>query len=338
MRFRGLLGPIVVVGLFGIASVWSPFEPHRPPEPNAPARPAQPLMGSAATAAPESGGSAVVSGAHEASSAWSPETRRDFQEVVNGALAAGADTLRFGEAIVAVGRSFLGTAYVPGTLEAEGPERVIVNFRGLDCVTYVETVWALTRLVRQQPQLHLSNPVDAEQLYEQFLAEIRYRDGVVSYPTRLHYFSDWIRHGDDRGLLADLTEELGGVPDPEPIDFMSTHPESYRQLRDETFLAQVEEREAYLSTSGRHYIPEGSIAAVAPRIRDGDVIAATSTVRGLDVAHVGIAVWVEGELHLMHAPLVGSEVQISEVPLARRIAAIDGQDGIMVARLTAEGS
>ncbi len=65
---------------------------------------------------------------------------------------------------------------------------------------------------------------------------------------------------------------------------------------------------------------------------DGDIIAATSTVAGLDIAHTGIALWRDGRLHLLHAPLAGGVVQISEVPLAERIQRIDGQDGVMVAR------
>ena len=43
-------------------------------------------------------------------------------------------------------------------------------------------------------------------------------------------------------------------------------------------------------------------------------------------------VWVDGRLHLMHAPLVGKSVEISELPLAERILDIEAQDGIMVAR------
>jgi hypothetical protein len=71
---------------------------------------------------------------------------------------------------------------------------------------------------------------------------------------------------------------------------------------------------------------------VADRIRNGDVIALTSTVRGLDIAHTGFALWVDGRLHLMHAPLVGRSLEISERPLAQRILGISGQDGMMVAR------
>jgi hypothetical protein len=71
---------------------------------------------------------------------------------------------------------------------------------------------------------------------------------------------------------------------------------------------------------------------IEDRIQDGDIIAATSTLAGLDIAHTGIALWRDGRLHLLHAPLAGGVVQISEMPLAERIQRIDGQDGVMVAR------
>ena len=92
--------------------------------------------------------------------------------------------------------------------------------------------------------------------------------------------------------------------------------------------------ETRLSGVPRYYIPESQIAARESEIRDGDVIAATSTLEGLDIAHTGIALWQNGRLHLMHAPLVGKVVEISEVPLATRIQGITAQDGIMVARPT----
>ena len=82
------------------------------------------------------------------------------------------------------------------------------------------------------------------------------------------------------------------------------------------------------------YIPKGEVAAVSDRIRNGDVLALTSTVAGLDVAHTGIAVWKDGQLRLMNAPLVGKTVEISEKNLADRLAGIRSQDGLMVGRPT----
>ena len=97
-------------------------------------------------------------------------------------------------------------------------------------------------------------------------------------------------------------------------------------------LEAIRATEAEISAAPRFRIPQERIADVASGIQNGDIIAATSTVDGLDVAHTGLALWVEGELHLMHAPLVGEAVQVSPVSLAERIQRIDGQDGLMVAR------
>ena len=120
--------------------------------------------------------------------------------------------------------------------------------------------------------------------------------------------------------------------DPVPIHFMPDHRHAYHQLGDDATLARIARIEARLSAEPRHYVPEGRIAALQDRIRTGDVIAATSTLDGLDVAHTGIAVWDGDVLRLMHAPLVGEAVQISQRSLAERILEIQGQDGIMVGR------
>lgn len=119
---------------------------------------------------------------------------------------------------------------------------------------------------------------------------------------------------------------------PGPVDFMSRHPEAYRQLSNPSTLGAIEEMEKREAAETRFRIPQERISEVEAMLVSGDIIAATSTVPGLDVAHTGIAVRIEGRLHLLHAPLVGKAVEVSEVPLAERIKRISGQDGIMVAR------
>ena len=227
----------------------------------------------------------------------------------------------------------MGAPYVAHTLEVDGPERLVVNFRGFDCVTLVENVLATVRFVRGGGAGRLADRGRAEAAYEALLREIRYRNGTVAgYPTRLHYFSDWIYDNERRGIVRDVTADLGGIPDPRPIDFMSTHPDAYRQLADPDVLEGIRLIEAAISDRSRRYVPERSIASVADAIREGDVIAATSAVPGLDVAHTGIAVRVDGAVHLLHAPLVGDSVEISPSPLSERIVRISGQDGVIVAR------
>jgi hypothetical protein len=257
--------------------------------------------------------------------AENPRDLEIFQQKLAFARAERLDTLPIGEIIARLGVTFVGTDYVPHTLEVPGPERLVVNLRELDCVTFVENVLALSRLVR-------AGSTDFDDFRAE-LTRIRYRGGVLDgYPSRLHYFSEWIADNERKGLVRDITRELGGVPDPEPIRFMSTHVEAYRQLSDPANLEAIRRIEEELSARTRYYIPEDRIAEVAPRIRNGDIIAATSTLDGLDIAHTGVALWKDGELYLLHAPLVGRAVEISAVPLAERIKRIETQDGIMVAR------
>jgi hypothetical protein len=276
--FRAVLGPVAVVALFAAGKYLSPFEPHRPP--------------------------VGPTGAPTGVASWEEADWTIFERTVRSATAQGADTLPMGSAMSVVGRSLVGTPYVPQTLEVEGPERLVINLRGLDCVTFVENVYAIAALLKAGAGDRLSDRVAVEAEYERVLRGLRYRDGFIDgYPSRLHYFSEWIADGESKLLVDDVTLSLGGVVDEEPVRFMSTHPEAYRQLSD----------------------ADG-------QIREGDIIAATSAVGGLDVAHTGIAIRIDGVLRLMHAPLVGEAVQISETSLAERIMAIGGQDGIMVAR------
>lgn len=248
-----------------------------------------------------------------------------FDSTVAWARQQRLDTLATGPLMAALGRRFVGAPYEPGTLDPPGPERLIVNLRSFDCVTYIESMLAMARVLRAG-----NATFDA---FTRELSRIRYTADVPpDYPTRLHYFSHWIEANEGKGLVENVTRALGGVPDPEPIDFMSSHVESYRQLGDSMFLARIRQTERDLTARGRFSIPEDGIAGVADEIRDGDIIAATSTLPGLDVAHTGLALWVDSELHLMHAPLVGSVVEISDQPLAARIQRIESQDGIMIAR------
>jgi len=306
-RYRALMGPATVVALFVVGMVWSPFDPHPLP--------------------------ADPSGTPGGEITWPDRDWAVFERIVRGAVDAGADSLPMGDLMASIGRGLVGTAYVPGTLEVEGPERLVVDFGGLDCVTFVENVYGIAAAVKAGVADRLDERGVVEGEYERMLRALRYRANVIDgYASRLHYFSEWMVDGEAKRLVEDLTDDLGGVIDREPIDFMSSHPEAYRQLAEPDVLHAIRLVEQRLSSRGRYVIPEARIEEVSHRIRNGDIIAATSTVAGLDVAHTGLAIWDEGTLRLMHAPLVGDSVRISERSLAERILAIEGQDGIMVAR------
>jgi hypothetical protein len=235
------------------------------------------------------------------------------------------DTLPVGPLAARIGRTFVGAPYTPGTLE-QTPEHLVINLRTFDCVTFVENSLALARTVKYHEQPTFAG-------FKRELQRIRYRGGALDgYPSRLHYFSEWIDDNDAKDVVKNITRDLGGVADPRPINFMTTNRDKYKALAAEDIYQKIALTEQQLNQRERFIIPEAKINSVASRIQDGDVIAAVSTLPGLDIAHTGLALWQNGKLHLMHAPLVGSHVEISEVPLADRIVRQEKQNGVMVAR------
>lgn len=247
-----------------------------------------------------------------------------FARTITRAQQEHLDTLPLGEIIVRVGSWFVGAPYTAHTIEQPGPEHLVINLREFDCVTFVENMLSFGRVIRAGHSDFAS--------FRKEIQQLRYRGGTIdAYPSRLHYFSEWIADNAEKGVVRNETAALG-VVDPEPIDFMSTHRDAYRQLADSSVYGQIVSMEKRLSGVPRYMIPEQQIAGLEKQIRNGDVIAATSSLKGMDVAHTGIAVWIDDRLHLMHAPLVGASVEISARPLADRIVQAERQDGIMVAR------
>jgi len=95
-----------------------------------------------------------------------------------------------------IGFSFLGTPYVAATLENGLEEKLVINLRELDCTTFAETCLALARTVK-------SGKTDFESFAAQ-LEQIRYRDGIRNqYPSRLHYFSEWIHNNAEKKIISE---------------------------------------------------------------------------------------------------------------------------------------
>jgi len=68
-------------------------------------------------------------------------------------------------------------------------------------------------------------------------------------------------------------------------------------------------------------------------LRDGDIIAFTTSIKGLDIGHVGIAVREEdGRIHILHAPQPGTKVHITKEPLSEYIMSVKKHSGIIILR------
>ncbi|MGB2867241.1 MAG: N-acetylmuramoyl-L-alanine amidase-like domain-containing protein [Bacteroidota bacterium] len=242
------------------------------------------------------------------------------------ALSLGLQHQPIGDVVVEVGKTFLGTEYVANALEVPGDEHLVVNMRGLDCVSFYENALVLARCLKK-----------GKTTFEDYKAElqfIRYRGGVIDrYPSRLHYTSDYFYDNDKRGVWKLMSKEIGGVPFKKKLNFMSTHPDSYQQIRENPdFKKIIEQQEQEISKRDTYYIPKTKIAEISKSIQNGDILGMTTDIEGIDTSHTGIALRLNGEVHLMHAPLAGKKVLISDKTLADYVAANKRQTGIMVAR------
>ena len=195
-------------------------------------------------------------------------------------------------------KKMLGVPYVAGTLDGNEEEQLVVLVDSLDCTTFVETVLAFCIADKR-----------GERDYEGFkkaLTQIRYRDGILNgYTSRLHYFSDWIRNNEQMGFVKECTSETAcSQPKELWLDFMTTHVDSYLPMKKNPELVkEMASHEKNWQGIVVSYIPKEklNLSPEELKIKDGDVLALVTNIKGLDVVHVGFAFWKDNQLHLLHA-------------------------------------
>ena len=229
-------------------------------------------------------------------------------------------------------RQLKGRPYGAHTLEVNDREQLVVNTRQRDCTTLVETVAALAICVKEKKRDFCS--------FCQVLRVLRYRDGRIDgYPSRLHYFTDWIEDNARMGLVKEVSSE--GKPftavQTVSVSFMSRHPEAYKALKARPELVKVIARQEKQLTGRRYrYIPKEAVKdtkALREAVKDGDILAITTSKQGLDIAHLGFAVWRQDGLHLLNASQLHKKVVEEPMTLGQYLAKHPTFTGIRVVRL-----
>jgi hypothetical protein len=259
-----------------------------------------------------------------------PKDRALAEALLRGARERGEGEQPFSALVVAAGRHFLDAPYQANTLEREGPEALVVNLRAFDCVTFVENAVVLAGLIRRG--------VTDFAAYLEALARIRYRRGLCDgYPSRLHYFTDWLCDNGRKGLVQDITRALGGVPFPKEFHALTDRRQALPGLRDPASFRRMRILEGLCSRRPLSFIPKTDWRQLAKNIREGDLIAITADKRGLDVSHVGIAVRIGGTFHLLHASIAAGQVVLTKGTLAGYLAEKPSRTGIIIGRPMAPG-
>ncbi|MEZ0385475.1 MAG: N-acetylmuramoyl-L-alanine amidase-like domain-containing protein [Verrucomicrobium sp.] len=207
--------------------------------------------------------------------------------------------LPLGQRTATVGRALVGTRYGNYTLEIDDRiEAPSVNLYSLDCWTFYECSLAFSRMIATHPAPW--SPVEMLR----FVELERYRGGRCdgTYLSRMHHLEEVFADNQRRGMGANVTRSLGGVPVRRNVREMQIAWKSYRYLRNNPSLrsgiAKVENRVSRLPVS---YIPRERVARIESRIQDGDVLAIVSRDDSGYTSHVGLAVRQGSTCRFMHA-------------------------------------
>jgi hypothetical protein len=234
------------------------------------------------------------------------------------------EDILFGDLLIEIGQGFLHAPYKTGPLEAGGKEKLIVNFTQFDCFTFLEAVLALAKCV-----VHGRITVGE---FRRMLQFIRYRQGVITgYSSRLHYFTDWLRDNGQKKIVGDTSRRLGGEPRRKKINYMTAHRSSYPVLKSENEFKKMLIVEKNLSRRTFYVIGKDKVDQQKEKIKTGDIVAFVIEQKGLDVAHVGFALWKGKKLHLLHASIKEGGVVISKKTLVTYLKQNKKFSGIIVA-------
>ncbi len=229
-------------------------------------------------------------------------------------------------------RQMCGLPYVAHTLEVNNTEHLIINLRQLDCTTYVENVLALTLCIKEN-----------KPTFDNFcnkIALIRYAEGrQPHYTARLHYFTSWIEHNTRKGLCREIQSPIPPFTAVQMLDinYMTTHVANYRMLKlNPSYIPEIRNTEKELTGNRCRYIPKSEIKntrLLRKTIHDGDIIATTTDIKGLDTQHIGIAVWHNDGLHMLNASSIRHKVVEEPMTLYQYLQKRKTMPGIRVVRV-----
>ena len=209
-------------------------------------------------------------------------------------------------------RKFLKCPYVAKTLDQEEEECLVINTTGLDCTTFVENVLALAWCAKHK-QTTFQDFCNA-------LVKVRYIGGEVAYTSRQHYFTIWMEDNVKENIVKRINlpdAPLSAKRKPQ-VNYMTTHVNDYTMLsKHPQWIVEIDKMEKRVNNIELTYIPKQQLAKsekYRQHVKDGDIIGIVTNKKGLDISHVGFAVWHEDGLHMMHASSNKAIYQVIEDP------------------------
>lgn len=232
------------------------------------------------------------------------------------------------ERVLTIAKEFLGKPYVAGTLEGQETEKLVVNLDEVDCTTLIDNVMAIC-ISAGENRLSWRDFVYT-------LEKLRYRGGKRDgYASRLHYVSDWVVDNTHRGNFNEVTNKCDlTVYDIKSLNFITQHADAYPALADSATFATMKRFEEGYRNHRFPVIKSINVGKVATTfLKPGDIIAFTTSTKGLDVSHFGIIVDLNGKTGLLHASSKAGKVVIDKLLLTEYLTKNRSITGIRVFRL-----
>lgn len=219
---------------------------------------------------------------------------------------ANRPTLSHSERITFISEKFLGTPYQGHRLHGseEIPEKLVVDFRGLDCFTYLDYVAAL----------YASHSQDE---FFKNIVKTRYVDSDIRFDKRKHFFTDW---ANSRAKTAeDITARLS--------PYAITQPKSLnKKAEDKQYIKGIPVVERPVT-----YIPRSAITSqLINSLHSGDLIGIYTQLGGLDVTHVGFFIMTREGPVFRHASSSKETRRVVDSPF---ISYLSKYPGIVVLRM-----
>jgi hypothetical protein len=231
----------------------------------------------------------------------------------------------FGDFLVRAALLKLGSPYRTVT-ETNRPERLQVDLTHFDCVSVIDTSLALARCA------WLGDPSGS--CFVRELVGNRYRNGIINdFPSRLHYFEDWLDYNLAQHRLDDRMHHLGGLLLRRRFFYMSEHQHLFPPMADPGVRGAIARTEARLSKRTYAVILGSSIREKDALLQNGDLLGVVTREPGRLISHTGLVVRDgKGPPRLLHASSYRHRVVLTATSIANYILRRRERWGIIVAR------
>jgi cell wall-associated NlpC family hydrolase len=253
-----------------------------------------------------------------------------FQQITQKAIAGNWRALKVGDRMAKIALELEGVPYKAYTLEIDNKiESPSVNFKGLDCWTFFETVMGMAKMLETNKASYTPSDLLAQ------IEHTRYRGGVCNgnYLDRIHYLAEWFVDNDKRKNIDDLTKKFPTVIMPNQCNEMSLLWKHYRYLKHNPDLRPLmAQSERKMTAMQVRMVPKAQVASIEKYLKNGDIIGIARHGDGSYCSHVGIIIKDDkGQARFMHASTTYKKVVVDST-ISGYLHKFKKHAGILIAR------